>query len=92
MNKNKEDFIFLLQGFLFMTTGFFKNICGASKIKLKKVNQKRTVTIRRVIIFFEYLKASFADLITLLSSSVQNSEGGGDGDSDDSCADPCQEF
>ncbi len=40
--------------------------------------------------FFEYLKASIADLITLLSSSVQNSEGGGDGD--DSCADPCQEF
>ena len=30
-----------------------------------------------VIIFFEYLKASFADLITMLSSSVQNSEGGG---------------
>ncbi len=42
--------------------------------------------------FFEYLKASIADLITLLSSSVQNSEGGGDGDSGDGCADPCQEF
>jgi hypothetical protein len=27
-----------------------------------------------------------------LSSSVQNSEGGGNGDSGDSCADPCQEF
>jgi hypothetical protein len=27
-----------------------------------------------------------------LSSSVQNSEGGGDGDSGDSFADPCQEF
>jgi hypothetical protein len=40
--------------------------------------------------FFEYLKASVADLITLLSSSVQNSEGGGDGS--DNCADPCQEF
>jgi hypothetical protein len=25
--------------------------CGASKIKLKKVNKKRTVTVRRVIIF-----------------------------------------
>ncbi len=50
---------------------------GASKIKLKKVNQKRTVTVRWVIIFVEYLKASIADLITLLSSSVQNSEGGG---------------
>jgi hypothetical protein len=42
--------------------------------------------------FFKYLKASIADLITLLSSSVQNSEGGGDGDGGDSCADPCQEF
>jgi hypothetical protein len=37
---------------------------------LKKVNKKRTVTLGRVIIFFEYLKASIADLITLLS--VQN--------------------
>jgi hypothetical protein len=41
---------------------------------------------------FEYLKASIADLITLLSSSVQNSEGSGDFDGGDSCADPCQEF
>jgi hypothetical protein len=39
----------------------------------------------------EYLKASIADLFTLLSSSVQNSEGG-DGDGGDSFADPCQEF
>jgi hypothetical protein len=52
----------------------------------------RTVTVRRVIIYFEYLKASIADLFTLLSSSVQNSEGGGEGDSGDSFADPCQEF
>ncbi len=64
----------------------------ASKIKLKKVNKKRTVTVRRVINFFEYLKASIADMFTLLSSSVQNSEGGGNGDSGYSCADPCQEF
>jgi hypothetical protein len=28
----------------------------------------------------------------MLSSSVQNSEGGGDGNSGDSFADPCQEF
>jgi hypothetical protein len=28
----------------------------------------------------------------MLSSSVQNSEGRGDGDSGDSFADPCQEF
>jgi hypothetical protein len=33
---------------------------GASKIKFKNVNKKRTVTVRRVIIFFEYLKASIA--------------------------------
>ncbi len=43
-------------------------------------------------LFFEYLKASIADLFSLLSSSVQNSEGGGDGKGGDSCADPCQEF
>jgi hypothetical protein len=43
----------------------------------------------------EFLKASIADLITLLFSSLQNSEGSGDGDSGDSCdscADPCQFF
>jgi hypothetical protein len=59
---------------------------------LKKVNKKGTVTVRRVIIFFKYLKASIADLFILLSSSVQNSEGGGDGNGGDSFADPCQEF
>jgi hypothetical protein len=31
-------------------------------------------------------------MITLLFSSVQNSEGGGNGESGDSFADPCQEF
>jgi hypothetical protein len=46
-------------------------------------------TARRLI-FLEFLKASIADLITLLFSSLQNSEGGGDGDSSDSFADPCQ--
>jgi hypothetical protein len=55
------------------------HVRGTSKIKFKKVIKK-----------IEYLKASIADLITLLSSSVQNYEGGGDGG--DSCADPCQEF
>jgi hypothetical protein len=35
----------------------------------------------------EFLKASIADLINLLFSSLQNSEGG---DSSDSFADPCQ--
>jgi len=61
------------------------------KIKLKSVNKKRMATARRQI-FFEFLKASIADLITLLFLSLQNSEGGGDGDGDsgDSFADPCQ--
>jgi hypothetical protein len=36
--------------------------------------------------------ASITDLITQFSSSVQNSESGGGGDSGDSCADPRQEF
>jgi hypothetical protein len=35
---------------------------------------------------------SIADLFTLFSSSVQNSEGGGDGKGGDNLADPCQEF
>ncbi len=38
----------------------------------------------------EFLKASIADLITLLFSSLQNSEGGGDSDSGDSFADPAK--
>jgi hypothetical protein len=33
-----------------------------------------------------------ADLFTLFSSSVQNSEGGDDGEGNDNFADPCQEF
>ncbi len=45
-------------------------------------------TARRLI-FLEFLKASIADLVTLLFSSLQNSEGSGNGDSDDSFADPC---
>jgi hypothetical protein len=46
-------------------------------------------TARRLF-FLEFLKASIADLITLLFSSLQNSEGGGDSNSGDSFADPCQ--
>jgi hypothetical protein len=38
--------------------------------------------------FLEFLKASIADLISMLFSSLQNSEGGGD--SGVSCADPRQ--
>ncbi len=36
----------------------------------------------------EFLKASIADLITLLFSSLQNSEGSGDSDSGDSLLTP----
>jgi hypothetical protein len=43
----------------------------------------------RRLFFFEFLKASIADLITLFFSSLQNSEGGGYSDSGDSFADPC---
>jgi hypothetical protein len=46
-------------------------------------------TARRLI-FFKFLKPSIADLITLLFSPLQNSEGGGNSDSGDSFADPCQ--
>jgi hypothetical protein len=53
------------------------------------VNKKRIATARRLI-FLEFLKASIAYLITLLFSSLQNSEGGGDSDIGDSLADPCQ--
>ena len=47
-------------------------------------------TARRLIFFVEFHKASIADLFILLFSSLQNSEGGGDSDSGDSFADPCQ--
>jgi hypothetical protein len=46
-------------------------------------------TARRLI-SLEFIKASIADLITLLFSSLQNSEGGGDSDSGDIFADTCQ--
>ncbi len=64
-------------------------IRGASKIKVKSMYKKRMATARRLI-FLEFLKASIADLVTLLFSSLQNSEGSGNGDSGDSFADPCQ--
>ncbi len=63
------------------------DVRGASKIKLKYVNNKRMATARRLI-FLEFLKASIAGLITLFFSLLQNSEGSGD--SDDIFADPCQ--
>jgi hypothetical protein len=61
-------------------------IRGASEIKLKNVNKKRMATASQI--FLKFLKASLADLITLLFSSLQSSEGGGN--SGDSCAGPCQ--
>jgi hypothetical protein len=60
-----------------------KFVSSASKIKLKNVNKKRMATAR-MLIFFEFLKAFIADLITFSLSSLQNSEGGGEGDSGDS--------
>jgi hypothetical protein len=56
---------------------------------MKNVNKKRMATARRLI-FLEFLKASIADLTTQLCSSLQNSEGCGDSDSGNSCADPCK--
>jgi hypothetical protein len=69
--------------------GLTYTIRGASKIKLKNVNKKRMATARRLI-FLEFLKASIADLIPLFFSSLHKSEGGGDSDSGNSFADPCQ--
>jgi hypothetical protein len=43
-------------------------------------------TARRLF-FWNISRPPLADLITLLFSSLQNSESGGDGDSGDSCAD-----
>ncbi len=48
------------------------------------------MAIARRQFFLEFLKAPIADLITLLFSSLQ--KGGGNGDSDVSCADPPAKF
>ncbi len=52
----------------------------------EKSKQKENGSSQKGNYFFEYLKASIADLITLLSSSLRDGDGG------DSFADPCQEF
>ena len=75
----------------------FNNLCMYSiYVVHPKSNWKKWIKRERLHLkgnyFFEYLKASIADLFTMLSSSVQNSEGGGNGESGDSFADPCQEF
>jgi hypothetical protein len=72
-----------------MRQGSSNYVRGASKIKLKSMFKMRMATARRLI-FLEFLKASIAGLVTLLFSSLQNSEGSGNGDSGDSFADPCQ--
>ncbi len=69
---------------------FFLVYMRCIQIKLKNAKKKKTVTVRRVI--FLFLKASIANLITLLFSSLQNSEGNGNGNSGDSCADPPPPF
>jgi hypothetical protein len=51
---------------------FQRSKVRGAKIKLKNVNKKKMATARRLI-FLEFLKASSADLITLLFSSLQNS-------------------
>ncbi len=57
--------------------------------QIEKLNKKRTVTVRRVIIFLNISRHPLPLLFTLLSSSVKkNSEGGGNGDSGVSCGDP----
>ncbi len=55
-------------------------VFSASKIKLKNANKKENGYNEKI---FFFLKASITDLITLLSSSVQNSEGGSHSDSSD---------
>jgi hypothetical protein len=54
---------------------------------LKKVNKTRRATVRRVTIFLNISRRHIADLFTLLSSSVKNSEGGGDGKGGNNFAD-----
>ncbi len=51
--------------------------------------KKRMATARRLIFFFLFLRASIADMVTQMFSSLQNSEGSGNGASGDSFADPC---
>jgi hypothetical protein len=67
------------------------NVCGASKIKLKKVNKKRTVTVRRLIIF---LNISRHPLLIFLQCCLHQYKTlkAVDGNNGDSFADPCQEF
>ncbi len=65
---------------------------GASKIKLKKVNKKRTVTVRRVIIFLNISRRLLLICLYFCLHQYKTLKAGGDGDSGDNFADPCQEF
>ncbi len=69
--------------FLHFVTFRGSNLRGCIQNQIKKSEQKENGYTWKGNYFLEYLKASIADLITLLSSSVQNSEGGGD--SGDGC-------
>jgi hypothetical protein len=44
-------------------------VLGASKVKLKNVNKKEWLKLGGGLIFLEFVKASIADLFTLLISS-----------------------
>jgi hypothetical protein len=85
--KNQHNFKLKVKFFI-----NFIDVRGESKIKLKKLNKTRTVTVRRVIIFFNISRRPLLICFSLLTSSVQNSEGGGDGEGGDNFADPCQEL
>jgi hypothetical protein len=65
---------------------------GASKIKLKKVNKTRTVTVRRVIIFLNISRRPLLICLHCCLHQYKNSEGGGDGEGGNNFADPCQDF
>jgi hypothetical protein len=74
---------YLLHTALPPSAGNRYRIRGASKIKLKKVNKTRTVTVRRVIIF---LNISRCSLLICLHCCLHQYKGG------DNFADPCQGF
>jgi hypothetical protein len=70
---------------------YYIDVRGASKIKLKKVNKTRTATVRRVTIFLNISRRPLLICLgALLSSSVQNSEGGGDGKGGDNLLTPAK--
>jgi hypothetical protein len=69
-----------------------ENICGASKIKVKNVNKKRTVTVRRLIIFLNISRRPLLICLQCCLHQYKTLKAVADGNSGDSFADPCQEF